>query len=280
MPTPESEDAVARTVAARDRVKYLLAHHWRGNQREMARALSVSQGLISKVVNGQQNPGRRLLAALAARPEINAEWVRSGVGQPVPFPEDGSLPVVAGVLPGPPLRFPQLLTGTRHPVARGLDRPTRYWHQIGSRSPLVRDPSQRLVPGDLLLMETAADWVGRSDMTMGRLCGVRFPGYPEPFHELGLVIASPGGLLARLFSGSFVPPLPEPTTRRKRKPDVELRRKVRLLENEEQKAERRKQAEAAARKAAEEGLTIQQDDIVAVQVYMVRPELSFGAHTA
>ena len=63
-----------------ERVKFLLDYRWRGNQREMARDLSVSQGLISKIVNGVQGPGKRFLHALARQTGVNAEWVLGGVG--------------------------------------------------------------------------------------------------------------------------------------------------------------------------------------------------------
>ena len=283
MRTPPSGDAAPSTDETRERVKYLLAHLWRGRQREMARSVGVTQGLLSKVVNGQQAPGPRLLTALAAHPDVNGEWLRTGAGQPLYLPEEGSLPVSYGLLPGPPLRYPHLLSGARHPVARVHDRETRYWLLLGPTSPLVREPGLRLASGDLLLFEADAGWTRQPNLTHGRLCGVRFPGHLEPCYEVGVVTWSPQGAGVRLFGGAFVPAPPPPPKRTKSTEGVHppktpegagLRRTIRPLKKEREKKQRREAAEATARQAAAEGLSITQDDIVAVQVYMTRPELS------
>ena len=273
METPSRDETPTPTDESRERVKYLLRYVWRGNQREMARAIGVTQGLLSKVVNGHQAPGPKLIDALAGHPEVNADWVRNGAGEPTYAPQDGSLPTAAGVLPGPPLRHPHLLTGARHPVARSLDRDTRYWLSLSPTSPLLREPALRLAAGDLLLVEADPEWTGRPDMTDGRLCGVRFLALPEPTYELGLVSSSQGEAIVKLVGGAFAPPPPALTTRPKPPEDRNLRRKVLDLEGEEAKAIKREQLKSEAKQAAAEGLPIAQADIVAVQVYMVRPDL-------
>jgi hypothetical protein len=48
------------------------------------------------------------------------------------------------------------------------------------------------------------------------------------------------------------------------------------LEDQEQKRRLREEREAQARTKARDGLQISRDDIVAVQVYMARPELFFA----
>jgi hypothetical protein len=251
----------------------------------MARAVGVSQGLISKVVNEHQAPGRRLTEALAAHPGINPEWVATGTGEPTLRPDRGSLPVTEEVLPGPPQEYPHLLTGSRHPVAGALDRPSRYWVRLSPDSPLVLEPTLRLAPDDLLLLETDANWTRRPDLTEGRLCGVRFPVQPVPVYHLGRVLEASGGLTAKLFGGSFVPPQappPPPATPTPERASTEttpgrrVRRRVRRLEDQEQKRRLREEREAQARTKARDGLQISRDDIVAVQVYMARPELFFA----
>lgn len=267
-----------RPEDARDRVKYLLANLWRGNQREMARAIGVSQGLISKVVNGQQAPGPRFMTALAGHPGVDREWALSGTGQPIPFPERGSLPLAAGVLPGPPLEYPHLLGGARHPVADALNRPTRYWVALSQNSPLVREPALRLAPGDHLLLEADAAWTRRPDLTEGRLCGVRLSAYPEPEYHLGRVLLMPQGLVVQLFGGSFLwphPPSSPSTKHASEKAKPRLRRKTRPLENEEQNTRKREQIKEQAQTEARDGLPISREDIVAVLVYMARPDPFF-----
>jgi transcriptional regulator with XRE-family HTH domain len=269
--TTDASDRGRAGEAARERVRYLLLHRWGGNQREMARTAGVSQGLISKVVNGVQFPGRRLLSAIAAVPGVSAEWVTRGSGQPIPFPERGSLPIAVGVLPGAPLEFPHLLSASRHPIAEALNRPTRYWLALTENSPLVREPALRLSPGDLLLLEADKEWTSRRDLSDGRLCGVRCPGHSEPRFEMGIVWWSPRGSLLRLVGGSFTPH--PPATSKKSKPrSFGQRRHIRPLELEEAKAQMRRQIESESQKAAD-SLPIDLRDIVAIQVYMTRPEL-------
>ena len=263
------------------RIKYLLVHLWHGNQRAMARAIGVSQGLISQVINGQQAPGPKLLSALATHPGINAEWLKTGTGQPLPYREKGSLPIALGILPGLPMQFPNLLTGSRHPVAEALDRHSRYWLLLTQNSPLVHEPELRLAQGDLLLLEADKAWTRRLDLTDGRICGVRLQARPEPSYHLGRVDLSSHGLVVRLFGGSSVmsarPSVPSsskpqtsipPSTEYPTKP--RLRRQVKNLNSEEESAPIRRQFWDQAQKAAE-GVPIAREDIVGVPVYLVRP---------
>lgn len=263
----------------RDKVKYVLAHIWRGNQREMARALGVSQALISKVANGHQAPGRRLLSALANHPQISAEWIQSGGGPPLVVPGSGSLPIGTGILPGPPLENPQLLSGATHPVADALNRTTRYWIELSAHSPLIREPSLLVAPGDFLLLEADPAWTRRPDMTVGRVCGVRFQTFPGPEYHFGQVMHGPSRLTARLFGKSFVTPEPlfpkaKPASPTRKEPGPTVRRRVRDLDKDEKNARAWELAVEQARRKAAEGLPISQEDIVAVQVYMARPDLT------
>src|SRR3954453_10582055 len=82
MPRRATQETAHERDAVRGRVRFLLEYRWGGNQRQMARDLDVSQGLVSKIVNGQQGAGRRFLAALAHQPGVNAEWLWRGEGQP------------------------------------------------------------------------------------------------------------------------------------------------------------------------------------------------------
>src|SRR4051812_640798 len=107
MTRQSSEEKARLREAVRDRVKFLLEYHWLGNQRQMARDLEVSQGLISKIINGLQGAGRRFLGILGSQPGVNADWVLRGEGQPLNLPPKGTLPVALGVLPGSPAEWPQ-----------------------------------------------------------------------------------------------------------------------------------------------------------------------------
>src|SRR5262245_14415265 len=121
-------DAVRqRREKIRRRVEWVLNHLYAGKQRRLADALGMSQSLISRVVHGQQGAGPELLAALARLPGVNPTWVSEGTGEPLLPATKGSLPVAHAVLPGWPGRYPQLLSGQRHPTADAYERPSRYW---------------------------------------------------------------------------------------------------------------------------------------------------------
>src|SRR5438309_10825248 len=129
-----NDEKTQRRESVRGRVRFLLDYHWGSNQRQMARDLGVSQGLISKIINGNQGAGKRFLAILARQPAVNADWLLRGEGQPLSLPPKGTLPIALGVLPGLPANYSQLLTGQRHPVAEALDRASRYWLELQSSS--------------------------------------------------------------------------------------------------------------------------------------------------
>lgn len=92
---------------AADRIRWLLTTVWQGNRSEMARAAGVSHAVIVRVASGEQNPGRRLLQAIAAVPKVNPGWLLAGQGAPLlsvstEGPADGwPVPVTSTLLPGP-----------------------------------------------------------------------------------------------------------------------------------------------------------------------------------
>ena len=270
-------DSVWDREGARKRVKYILEVVWNGSQREMARAVGISQSLVSKVVNGQQPPGKRFMAALAKYPGINAEWIMNGTGHAVQFPQRGSLPVAYGVLPAPPLEVPHLLSGSRHPVADQYDRNSRYWLLLTEQSPVVRDQSHRLAPNDLLLLETDSAWTRRTDLVDGRLCGVRLKATHETEYHLGRVKSHSSGLVVDLFDSEFViPPAASVPKQRKQQLPVPVRRTVRFLDLEVKKKGKREAAQLESRQKLVDGLPVELENIVAVQVYMVRPVMSLA----
>jgi len=170
------------------RVERLLREVWGGSQRRMAAEIGVSQALISKVVRGEQAPGRKLLEALARHPRVDATWVYQGVGEPLAGPDRGEatgepmLPVARCVLPGPPQGEAALLTGALFPVAASFHRPSRYWLEAQPYDAVVLTPEHRIAAGDLLLMEADAGVWGRNPQVLvGRLCAIREGGDAASF---------------------------------------------------------------------------------------------------
>lgn len=276
---PQNE--AGHTEAVRKRIRYLLDHRWGGSQRGMARAIGVSQGLISKVLSATQKPGRRLLGAIERYPGINSDWLRNGIGHPLPTPEQGSLPVALGVLPGPPLEYPHLLTGSRHPVADAMYRLSRYWMSVPSQSPLLSAERFQVRPGDLLLLEAERVWAGRPDLAAGRLCGVRTGSGPAAEYRLARVgqrfdrlVMDLGNLPAASAPAATSPPQVN-SAPWQAPPAGPRRRFIRHLYEKAQKRSEPETRPPAQVTQVDTESPCNVDDIVAVCVYMVRPDPMF-----
>jgi hypothetical protein len=148
------------TSTSRGRITFLLDARWRGQQREMARAVGVAQPSLSRVVNGVQEPGRRLLAKIAAHPEVSDTWLYTGRGSPFVAPGQlqlsagPSLPVSSTILPSLPDACLHMLTGDLYPVSAFHFRVSRYWLRVAEGDPITRDDAWRVLAGDLLLVES------------------------------------------------------------------------------------------------------------------------------
>jgi hypothetical protein len=150
---------------------------WEGNQARMADGLGVSPPVISRVLAGQQQPTGKLLAALAGRADINLRWVLTGEGEPVLEPGMGPgrgrfLPVVDGLLTGPPGEQPHLLSGTSYPVAEAFYSASSYWYRIPAGARVIAS-DEMIAVGDKLLMESDEKLTRRSGAVLGRFCGIR-----------------------------------------------------------------------------------------------------------
>ena len=140
---------------AADRVRWLLEHHWSGNQSHMAKAVDCTQSLISRVVNGVQPPGRRLLDRISKHPNVNTVWLFTGQGEPLVLGSDrSSLPISTEILPGNPTEYADLLLPERYPVRPDEYRDSRYWLRVTAKQTIVRAPLIKLADGDLLMMES------------------------------------------------------------------------------------------------------------------------------
>lgn len=144
-----------------DRVKQLFVALFDGNQSTMAEALNVSQPGISAILHGHHKPGRRVLDALSSHPRVNAVWLHTGIGEPLVQPSaqspmDHVLPVANRPLPGPLAEHRDKLLGMSVPVAASLARPGCYLLALSDEAPILRDPKQGFISGDLLLVEPVA----------------------------------------------------------------------------------------------------------------------------
>ena len=127
------------------RLNRVLDVKFRGNQSEMARATGVSQASLSRVIRGVQEPGRRLMCAVAALPGVDDVWMFTGRGEPFPAPRPrrsrGRRQDRSHASSCPARRqHHDLLTGTYDPFADEISTSTPYWLVIGEAT---RSPSRR-----------------------------------------------------------------------------------------------------------------------------------------
>jgi len=180
------------------RIAILLRDVWGGNQRKMAEDVGVTQPAISKVVRGDQPPGRRLLELVAADPKVNPDWVLRGVGGPTPAPApeatggDWMVPVAGCILPSHPRRHAALFTGARLPVATFYRSESRYLLAVQRGDPVVRAEGERVAPGDHLLMEADRDiWLSNRMVLVGKLVALRLGGERGADYALGRADMNP-----------------------------------------------------------------------------------------
>jgi hypothetical protein len=178
VPTPD-------TSTPRGRVLWVLDHEYHGNQSEMARATGISQASWSRVIRGAQEPGRRLMAAIAALPSISETWIYTGQGEPrvrtrVASLAEGSgrmswtLPVSEEILPGKPGDHSQRLTGYYFPVAPEYFGPARYWLKFTASISVPAGQVLKLHPGNLILLEAdPRAWLTDPEALDGKPCALR-----------------------------------------------------------------------------------------------------------
>ncbi len=178
---PEPKLTSQETLA--DRLAWVLRVWFTGSQTAMARALGVSQASVSRAVRGRNQPSGKLLTAAAALPGLSEEWLLTGRGAPQtvavqdagPRPHvTASLPVSAGILPGPPANCTLRLQGESFPVPEVHYTPTRYWLRVTDALKMAGGLSTRLIAGDLALMETdRRAWETDVSVLENKLCSLR-----------------------------------------------------------------------------------------------------------
>jgi hypothetical protein len=133
----------------------VLEQFFDGNQSRLARALGVTQALVNMVVRGVQPPTRNLIARLGAIERVSPHWAATGEGEPFLPDTRGSLAVSDVLLPGPPADYAALMTGERFAVTPAFERPSCYYWRLPAGHPATAVDAWRLLPGDLILLETS-----------------------------------------------------------------------------------------------------------------------------
>ena len=187
MPKKRPLDAAAPLTR---RIEQLLRLEWAENKSAMARALGVSQPVISRVTSGRQEPPASMLLALAKQPRMNLRWLFLGEGEPLTQRDLGAgggrfCPVARRLLPGAPGDFPHLLEGASRPVADAFYSDTAYWFAVPPDCPLAAEEEEKVKAGDFLLMETSPEWTRRVERMYFRVIALRQGGGGEDTFLLG-----------------------------------------------------------------------------------------------
>lgn len=127
-----------------------------GSQRAFAKRVGCSHSVIAKILRGEQEPGRRLLSRIAELPEINADWLLTGEGNPlvkVAGSNEFRVPLASSLLPGLPQEHPHLLSGESLAVPVGLHRDTVYAVHAACCIPASEDPEERFAINDYVLID-------------------------------------------------------------------------------------------------------------------------------
>lgn len=179
------------------RVRWLLVNLWDGNRLALAQDVGVSHAVVNKVAARMQEPGRRLLAAIADHPKVNPAWLLTGQGTPLLQAADvesapRAVPVARQLLPGSPQQYAAQLSEDAFDH-RHLFLGSQYWLRLQPGQPILEDPERGFLLGDFLLMETDRRRFPRERWLHGRLCVVWVPGEAgqEPTLRLGAVTFYP-----------------------------------------------------------------------------------------
>jgi hypothetical protein len=143
----------------------------------MASELGFSHTAIVKLVQGEREPGRGLLAALKSHPKVNPQWLRDGVGEPLLTKESQ----LSSTVWGRPISR-DLLSGVIADIEKlsasdtfqlGVDGPS-YFFRCAGNEPVALDDNERVIQDDLFLMVPVPNEF-REDPRLfdGRVCAVR-----------------------------------------------------------------------------------------------------------
>lgn len=146
-----------------------------GNQREFARTVGCAQPVISRIVNGKQEPGRELLEKIAGLDGVDRAALMATLKSEMPgshFSET-LVSIAQCLLDGnPATRWDQLTTNTIA-VSPTVFRPSLYAVAARSCEPAFSDLSERMRPDDLLIIESSLDRLKKNlRMLDGKLCVV------------------------------------------------------------------------------------------------------------
>ena len=145
-----------------------------GGQRAFAKAAGVSQPLISRIVNGRQEPGEDLLTAISKLPDVNQEtfWERASLS--TSKESEFLVPIAHALLSSTPASSADELTAETVAVPNAVYRHSLYAIRAKHCYPTFLDPSEAFQPEDLVVIDTSVEKFRKNIRRLdGKLCCVK-----------------------------------------------------------------------------------------------------------
>lgn len=152
----------------------------KGNQREFARLVGCAQPVVSRIVNGQQQPSRALLERIAKLEGVDRDDLMAKLEST--NSEDAlvcetQIPVAHCLLAGSPGSHSRHFTSSTVAVPLTVFRPSLYAVKAKSCEPAFGDPAERFRSDDLIVIESSVDALRKNLQGLnGKLCVVVVPG--------------------------------------------------------------------------------------------------------
>lgn len=165
----------AQLSASAQKIAELVETRSGGNQREFARLVGCAQPVVSRILNGKQEPGRDLLERIAKlenvdRDELIATLETQGE---IDRASRTQVPIASTLLDGHPASRQELLTINTVAVSPTVFRASLYAIPARACEPAFSNPSERMRADDLIVIESSVERL-RSNLQAlnGKLCVV------------------------------------------------------------------------------------------------------------
>jgi len=145
-----------------------------GNQRKFAGLVNCAQPVLSRIVNGQQQPGRDLMGRIAELEGVDKELLFASLETRTDDSDRCSIPIAQCLLESFPGQEEDLMTAYTLSVPLKVFRQTLYGVPARICEPAFSDLSERLRADDLIVIDAAVTRM-RTNLAMleGKLCVVQ-----------------------------------------------------------------------------------------------------------
>ena len=161
--------------ASAKKIVELIATVANGSQRDFSRIVGCSQPVISRIVNGKQEPGRELLERIAKLDSVDRDSLLATLKaeETITRFNETTVAIATCLLDGSPsTRCDQLTSGTLV-LSTAIYRPSLYAVAARACEPAFSDPLEEMLPNDLIVIESSLDGLRKNLFSLNnKLCVV------------------------------------------------------------------------------------------------------------